>query len=234
MKKPRSTRSSSRTQFYHMEKTLIVANWKSNFILEEALKWLEAFRFAPDANKEVLICPAYTILPYVKNYISTNKLPVKTGAQDISPFDEGAYTGEVNGRQIKEFADYVLIGHSERRKNLAETDDLLARKVDMANKYGLQPIYFVQDSSVAFLPDVRVFVYEPPASISPGPADTPENAENASVAIKRRLPSSEVLYGGNVTSANVKGFTQMANVAGVLVGRASLDPQEFVRIIQNA
>jgi triosephosphate isomerase len=63
-----------------------------------------------------------------KRYATDNNLPVKIGAQNVSPFDEGAYTGEVNAKQIKDFADFVLIGHSERRKNFNETDVSFLKK----------------------------------------------------------------------------------------------------------
>ena len=102
-----------------MKKLFIVANWKSNKTSLDAGEWLHRFMNYDLGfmNKDVIICPSFTLLSNLKSYFLNHKSTIKLGAQDISPFDEGAYTGEINGKQIKEFADYVLIGHSERRKN---------------------------------------------------------------------------------------------------------------------
>ncbi len=220
-----------------MKKTFIVANWKSNKTILQAEEW---FRTLNDLQltlnkeeKEVIVCPPFTLLPSLKSLIAENKLPISLGAQDISPFNEGAFTGAINGRQIKEFADYVLVGHSERRRYFAETQAFLAEKVKMANKWNLKVI-FCADSEKSLIPDgVSIVTYEPPTSISPAPADTPENAERAARALKAKTLRT-VLYGGNVTSGNVSSFMQMKSINGVLVGRASLDAQEFYEIIQSA
>lgn len=222
-----------------MLKTLfIVANWKSNETILQAEEWFRTINNSlVTFNKEeerIIICPPFTLLPIVSSEVKSEKLGVKLGAQDISPFGEGAYTGEINGRQIKEFADYVLIGHCERRTNFKEDNDLLTKKILMAKKYLLEPIFFIQNEATFIPQSISMVVYEPPSSISPGPSDTPENAQKIAQLIKKRNNIQYVLYGGNVTSKNVFGFCQMPSIDGVLVGRASLDAQEFYKIIQNA
>jgi triosephosphate isomerase len=82
------------------------------------------------------------------------------GAQNVSPFDEGAYTGEVNAKQIKDFVQYVLIGHSERRQNFNETEDMLIKKVDMTLKYGLNPIFLVQNQEDVIPQGVQIVAYD--------------------------------------------------------------------------
>lgn len=218
-----------------MKRIFIVGNWKSNKTLGEIKSWLDAIKQFPiPEGKEIIICPSFVHLPAVKAFIEEQMLPIKLGAQNISPFEEGAYTGEINGKQIKEFAEYVLIGHSERRRYFSETQDLLKEKVKMANKWNLKTI-FCADSEGSLIPEgVSIVTYEPPTSISPAPADTPENAEKAAKALKAKTSIVPILYGGNVTSENVSSFTQMDSIGGVLVGRASLDAQEFCTIIQNA
>lgn len=218
--------------------TFIVANWKSNKTEKEALEWVDAIAKNKPQLKEgqtVVLCPSFLLLSPLKSSLATLSIPFHLGAQDISPFDGGAYTGEVNGKQIHEFGKYVLIGHSERRKNFSETEELLEKKLNMALKYNLLPIFFVQDEN-AWIPSLETpfLVYEPPGSISPGPADTPENAERVVKILKEKRPESHVLYGGNVTSKNIQSFMSMEHIEGVIVGRASLDPQEFFEIIQNA
>lgn len=222
-----------------MKKLYIIANWKSNKTASEAKTWISQIsnliNQAPNlSNKEVIVCPSFIHLSLMKAFIEEKKLPIKLGTQNISSFDEGAYTGEVNGKQIKELAEYVLVGHSERRKYFAETEEMLKEKVKFANKWNLKTI-FCADNEESLIPEgVSIVTYEPPTSISPAPPDTPENAEKAAKALKAKTSIDSILYGGNVTSENVSSFTQMDSIGGVLVGRASLDAQEFYAIIQNA
>lgn len=218
-----------------MENLLIVANWKSNKTSIEATLWLH--QFAIDnlqlTNKEVVVCPPFTLLPIIKE--KADKLGIKLGAQNISPFGKGAFTGEVNEEQIKEVAEYVIIGHSERRKNFNEDDNLLNKKVAMAISQNIAPIFCISDTTMNVPPGVKVVAYEPLFAIGTGSADTPENAQEVARKIKDRNKNVEqVLYGGSVTPENVRSFTQMENVRGVLVGGGSLDASEFLKIIQNA
>lgn len=223
-----------------MKKLFIIANWKSNKTIEEAEKWLHDFAEVLKSdnsnikNKEIIVCPSFTLLEHSR-YCSANlKLPLKLGAQNISPFDRGAYTGEVFGSQIKEFAQYVIIGHSERRKNFSETNEMLAQKVLMAKKYNLTPIFCIQNEKTPVPQEIDVIAYEPPTAIGTGNPDTPENAEKVAGFIKEKNKDvTNVLYGGSVTSENVNSFTKMPNIDGVLVGGASLDLVEFSQIIKN-
>jgi triosephosphate isomerase len=156
------------------------------------------------------------------------------GAQNVSPFDEGAYTGEVNAKQIKDFVQYVLIGHSERRQNFNETEDMLIKKVDMTLKYGLNPIFLVQNQEDVIPQGVQIVAYDPSFAIGSGTPDTPENADAIAAVIKSKNNNAQVLYGGSVTSENVKSFTAKTNLDGVIVGGASLEAEEFIKIIKNA
>ncbi|MDO8658491.1 MAG: triose-phosphate isomerase [Candidatus Levybacteria bacterium] len=219
-----------------MKKTFIVANWKSNITDSEAKKWIDEFKNYDSSftNKEIIICPSFTAFPILKSYILNLNSPIKIGAQNISPFAEGAYTGEVSGKQIREFADYVLIGHSERRKNFGETDDVLFKKFNLAKESGLIVIYCVQGKETKIPENVDIVAYEPVNAIGTGNPDSPENAEEVGAYFKANFQVSTVLYGGSVTSSNVGSFTKMLNIDGVLVGKASLDPLEFLQISKNA
>lgn len=222
-----------------MKKTFIIANWKSNKTILEATEWFRTINNSPvtfnKEEKEVIVCAPFTLLPKVKKLTVNCSLSIVVGAQDISPFDEGAYTGEVNGEQIKEFADYVIIGHSERRQYFKEDRETLNRKVIMASKYNLLPIFCVQDQNTPIPPNVKIVAYEPVSAIGTGNPDTPENAEQIAILIKAsNREITNVLYGGSVTSENINSFTKMSNIDGVLVGTSSLDPTEFLKIINNA
>lgn len=163
------------------------------------------------------------------------------GAQDVSPFAEGAYTGEVSAQQVREFATYVIIGHSERRKDFGETEEIISRKIDQAIKNSLIPIVCISD--IKQIGNLKfeignssslVVAYEPLSAIGSGEADDPKNADEMARKIKEITPDVFVLYGGSVSAENVHDFTQMPHIDGVLVGGASLDPQEFSKIITNA
>lgn len=217
-----------------MNNKFIVANFKSYKTQIEAEEWLNEIKnFQVPQGKEVIVCPPFTLLSFFKEFIGKNNLSIKLGSQDISPFQEGAYTGEVSGRQIKEFADYVLIGHSERRLNFNEKDEMLDKKVKEALKNNLVPIFLVQGQENIIPEGVKIIAYEPIFAIGSGTPDSPENADTVSGFFKEKN-NLEVLYGGSVNSQNVNLFTSKNNISGVLVGGSSLDAREFIEIINHA
>lgn len=216
------------------KETLIVANHKSSGLTTSIEEWARQVSAVEHGqNITVIVCPDFTLLERFASLLAGSG--IKVGAQDISPFEKGAYTGEVNGEQIKRVADYVVIGHSERRTYFAETDKVLEQKVAMANKYGLIPIFCVQNGETPVPKGVGIVAYEPVFAIGSGTPDTPENANATAKKIKEENGGVEnVLYGGSVNGDNVGGFLQMSDIGGVLVGGASLDPQKFIAIIKNA
>lgn len=232
-----------------MKKLFIIANWKSNKTESEAKNWLQNFKVQDLGltNKEIIVCPPFTLFSGFKSSIINLNSSLKLGAQDISPFDEGAYTGEVTGRQIKEFADYVIIGHSERRSHFGETDEIIVKKIEQAVKNNLTPLICIsnkeQISIIAKTINILnsqfstfnfLVAYEPTFAIGSGIADTPQNANDIGLEIKKFLKEAYVLYGGSVTPQNVNSFTNMPLIDGVLVGKVSLNPQEFSAVIANA
>lgn len=220
-----------------MKDLLIVANWKSNKTKAETKDWVEQFSKGelPLENKEVIICPSFTILAKLNHLISDKNLTIKLGAQNISPFGKGAYTGEINGEQIKEFADFVIIGHSERRNYFDENQDVLNRKVIVALENSLTPIFCVSSAVQEIPKGIRIVAYEPIEAIGTGNPDTPENAGKVAREIKEKNPEVEkVLYGGSVTDENVSSFTKLDDIDGVLVGTSSLSASSFSQLIKNA
>ena len=231
-----------------MKPLIIAGNWKSNKTVAEAKEWLQHFKFQispPKAdqplagnnkleNKTITLCVPYTLLSVLKEEIKKLVLPVQPGAQDVSPYPEGAYTGEVSARQIKELADWVIIGHSERRKYFGETDELFKKKVEQAKTAGLKIIYCVPDAETVIPAGVDVVAYEPVWAIGTGKADTPENATGVITKIKANSGVMTVIYGGSVTPENVKTFTAEPAIDGVLPGGASLNPIKFWNLISEA
>ncbi len=221
-----------------MKPIFIVANFKSNKTKNEAREWLNKLlenklKLQNLGNKKIIICPPFTLLDFFKTILESGGLSVELGAQDISRFPSGQYTGEVNGEQVKEFVNYVLIGHSERRKSFSEDERIIEEKIKMAKDYNLTPILCVQNSNNKIYSGVSIVAYEPQFAIGTGNADDPKNAEKIALKIKEK-GNVKVLYGGSVTPENIKSFTQMSNIDGVLIGNAALTAEEFLKLIENA
>lgn len=221
-----------------MKKKLIIANWKSYKTKQEAHDWLKVFIDITSNNKfegkEIILCPSFTLLPYLHTWITNHQIALSLGAQDISPFSEGPYTGEVNRQQIKEFAEYVIVGHSERRQYFGENDAFLTKKIAMAKEAGLAVIFCVQGRETGIPNGAEIVAYEPVFAIGSGNPDTPENANDLAKEIKTEKNIKTILYGGSVTPENVNQFTSKEQIDGVLVGSASLDPHTFAALAQNA
>jgi triosephosphate isomerase (TIM) len=218
-----------------MKKLFIAGNWKSNKTIAEAKQWMTQFAsyHIPKNNTVVVLAP-YTDLESLANAVKSAQSSLALGAQNISKFDEGAYTGEVTGKMIKETADWVIIGHSERRKYFNESDADLATKVEKAHAAGLKVIFCVQDENTPVPAAVDVVAYEPVWAIGTGKTDSPENANSVVTKIKQKTGATIVLYGGSVTDGNVASFVGQPSIDGVLPGGASLDPEKFSNLIQAA
>jgi triosephosphate isomerase len=135
---------------------------------------------------------------------------------------------------VKELADWVLIGHSERRKYFNESDADLATKVEKAHNVGLKVIFCVPDDKTPVPTGVEVVAYEPVWAIGTGKTDTPENANAVVASIKQKTGATTVLYGGSVTAENVATFVSQPSIDGVLPGGASLDPQKYSNLVHAA
>lgn len=220
-----------------MKPLLIAGNWKSNKTTAEALRWLQDFKnhiAVIPSHITVVLCVPFTLLYTAKEAIKAGSLPLTLGAESVSPFAEGAETGEESARMVRDLADWVIIGHSERRKNFGETDEILRQKVEQAKSAGLKIIYCVPDDSTVIPKGADVVAYEPVGAIGTGESDTPENAASVIAHIKAKSQVPTVLYGGSVTSSNVASFVTQPAIDGVLTGRTSLDPETFAALIGNA
>lgn len=183
------------------------------------------------------------------------------GAEDIATEDEGAFTGEVSGPMLKKLGvQYVITGHSERRWKLGESNEVVNKKVKAALRNELTPIvcvgertrdgnfkdFLIEQISATFAgltaDDLGkcIIAYEPVWAISSNPgakADTPESARESISVIKETLNTKYLmqdticLYGGSVNSTNAKSFLEQKEIDGVLVGGASVNKDEFVKIL---
>lgn len=134
-----------------MKRKMIIANWKMALNLDEtenvALAILKGLEDADLSNIEVVLCPSFPALPLVNEIIKNFKLPVSLGSQDVFWQEKGAYTGEVSALMLQELGvKYVILGHSERRINLKETDEMINKKIKLALACNLTPIVCVGET----------------------------------------------------------------------------------------
>lgn len=218
-----------------MKKIWLIANWKSNFDLKQSLEWLSIVgpKIPKVENLKVVVCPDFLSIEEMSKDIKTGNLNLLLGSQDLSPFPAGAYTGEENIDQLKMFVSLAILGHSERRKNFKESDEQINQKVEQAKMGGIIPLVCIQGEETLVPDGCMLVAYEPVFAIGSGQADTPGNADKVAKTIKQKYGEEvEVLYGGSVTSENIKSFLEMENISGCLVGKASLDAEEFLKMIE--
>ena len=188
--------------------SIIIANWKMKLGVNGSVDLVKKIKKANLKNTELVICPSFVNLLEVKEALSRSN--IKLGGQDCFWEAEGAYTGEVSAGQLKEAGcSYVILGHSERRKYLKETDEMVHQKIKMALAAGLTPIVcvgetfeerqrgaqdyiLIQQTTRAFegielgLSQV-IIAYEPVWVIGSGQAIAPTEAESAHQVIRQSL-----------------------------------------------
>jgi len=225
-------------------KPLIVANWKMNPQNLQGAKLLfdsVANGIKNLKNVEIVICPPFLYILNLKSQI----LNLKLGAQDCFWEEKGAFTGEVSPKMLKDlgWCDYVILGHSERRKYLKETDEMINKKIKAALKSDLTPILCIENISqlkkrtkdlLRKEQKKLIIAYEPVFAIGTGKPCTPEKAKEMKTAIKKIIDKDiPIIYGGSVNSQNVTDYIKMAGFQGLLVGGASLNPAEFIKVVKN-
>jgi triosephosphate isomerase len=168
--------------------------------------------------------------------------------QDLSAFPGGAYTGEITARMAEGLASHVILGHSERRRWFKETVQQTAQKVIQALDNNIIPVVSIDRENfrevLAQFDDETlskiIIMYEPPEAISvqEGPVGKGKSAkvsdiENMIKTLYQLAPETKAVYGGSVKSDNITGFSSIPGLSGVVVGSASLDPDEFIKIIRQ-
>ncbi len=229
---------------------LIAGNWKMNLNHLEAIALAQKIAFTlPEkyySKVEVALLPPFTDLRSVQTLIDGDKLNLVLGAQDLSPHDSGAYTGDISGAMLAKLGcTYVLVGHSERREYHNESDDQLALKVAAAYRHGLVPILCVGEGlgiretgthvehSVrqlnAALADVDpdrasslVLAYEPIWAIGTGRVATPADAQEVCCALRAALVERYNADIANQIRILYGGSVKSGNVAEI-VAEADVD-----------
>ena len=242
-----------------MRKKYICGNWKMNKTSSEALE------FASEINKfefnkvDVLLAPSFVTLESLRKNL---KDEIKVAGQNVSQFDEGAFTGEVSTTMLKDIGvDDVIIGHSERREKFSESDEIINAKVKKALVDDLSVILCLGESleikeegrevdfvrvellkSLDGVEDLEnlTIAYEPIWAIGTGKTCSSEDAEKMCREIRNVIDEKygeisqkiRVLYGGSVKPSNAGEILSKENIDGVLVGGASLKANDFIEIIK--
>jgi triosephosphate isomerase (TIM) len=241
---------------------LVVGNWKMNGNRRQNADLLGQLvaGWLADASTEVVVCPAHPHLQDSQQRIAGS--PLLLGAQNLSQYSDGAYTGEVSAQMLADLnCRYVIVGHSERRKMQQETDEQITQKFVAAQKAKLVPILCIGESlvereegqylqvmgqqltSVIAVTGLDVFTqavvaYEPVWAIGTGKTATPEQADEVHRFIRKQLGNVgeqvRILYGGSVKADTAMELFRSSDIDGALVGGASLNADEFLKICKAA
>ena len=236
----------------------IAANWKMNLNkieIHDFVKGISDFKF----NDKVKACifPSFINIDYL--FSLTQDISVYLGGQNCHYKQNGAYTGDVSSSSLKSSGcDYVILGHSERRKSYNEDNNYIKKCAEAAINSGLTPIICVGESLETrksgnaldyirlqinqCLPDMYEFIliaYEPIWAIGTGEIPDNDQIEEIHTLIKNESNSKKnktvkVLYGGSVNPFNANEILSIKNVDGALIGGASLNVKDFLAIYSSA
>lgn len=220
-----------------MDRHYFIANLKSHFTTQDSENYFEELKKTIsniDTKRNTLIfCPSFTLLELFNRKKREMNLPISIGAQNVSSFGEGAYTGEVFAGQLQNIAEYVIIGHSERKRYNHESDEDVMKKADLAKNAGLMVIQCIQDENSLISDKVDMIAYEPPSAISTfgtGTPDDPEDVERVLEHVSKRAGGKILIYGGSVNPETIKNYSSIRKCSGFLVGSASLNASEFLSL----
>ena len=223
---------------------LIAGNWKMNLDHLQAVAFVQKLHWTlkdakhEDGSVEVAVFPPFTDLRTVQTLLDADKIPFALGAQDLSPKDSGAYTGDVSGAFLAKLdARYVIIGHSERREYHHETDEVVASKVQAALRHGLVPVICVGETAEDLekygasavpagqlktaLADVPadadiVVAYEPVWAIGSGQAATPDQAQDVCAKLRGVVADTLGADAAERTRVLYGGSVKAANIASFM------------------
>ena len=250
-------------------KPIISGNWKMNYNHLEAIQVVQklSYQLKPDDYDavDVSVHPPFTSLRSVQIVLETDKIPMALGAQDCFWEESGAFTGEVSAPMLAKLnVSLVIIGHSERREVLAESDEQVRRKLEAVWQASMTPILCVgetleereagsTDEKVSgqvesalsgAAPEkvaAMVIAYEPIWAIGTGKTATPDDAQATIGLIRRQVTALHgeetgaavrIQYGGSVKPSSIGELMDQPDIDGALVGGASLDPDDFARIVR--
>lgn len=247
-----------------MRNKILVANWKMNKDWNSAISLIDNIentlnKSKPISDVKIVIAPPFPYLEYANR---KNKFSI--AAQNCHAEEYGSYTGEVSVPMLKSIGvEYIILGHSERRKYFEESNQIISQKIASVLEYGIKPILccgepwetrkknehitFVNTQIINCLENIEdhyikniIIAYEPIWAIGTDKIPQSEEIENMHSSIRKNLENLygsnitnliPIIYGGNLNSNNAKEILKCDNVDGGLVGRASLNTDNFLEIL---
>ena len=228
---------------------LLFSNMKMNLSYLEVLQYIEKTK---DYKDKFVVIPSNIYIPY---FIKNN---YNVGIQNISEYNNGAYTGEISSSQVKSIGvNYVILGHSERRKLFNETNEIIKNKLTKCLDNDLKVILCIGETKeekesnktnniireeLNILSDIDItniiIAYEPIWAIGTGVVPTNTEIENITNYIKNIVfdickKDIKVLYGGSVNEKNISNLSTINNVSGFLIGGACIDYKKMIEIIEK-
>lgn len=230
---------------------IIASNFKTNHTRKSTKEYIEKLNNHLKQNSistQVLVFPTSSSLNEFSNVEN-----LEVGAQNAYAIRNGSFTGEIGLEQLEEFSiKTILIGHSERRHILNETQEEIAKKYEFYKSLGFKIVYcigepleikkqgldktleyiFEQFNGIDTNYENLILAYEPVWAIGTGVTATIDDIKNVHNAIKEKI-NKPLLYGGSVKVENVREICQIPNVDGALIGTASWKVEDFIKIIEN-
>jgi len=245
---------------------LVAGNWKMNGLQADGLalagNLAERMKTGASDKFEMLVCPPFPLISKVVDAVAGSGIAV--GGQDCHMTEKGAHTGDTSAWMLKDAGcSYVIVGHSERRTNHAETDAIIKAKAEAALAAGLKAIVCIGETLeereagktldvnrtqlLGSLPDGAtpentVVAYEPVWAIGTGVTATPEQAQEVHAMLRAELVGKlgqaasdgmRILYGGSMNAANAEELLAKEDIDGGLIGGAALKPDDFWTISQS-
>lgn len=233
----------------------IIANWKMNNDFSDIPDYVDYLNNNLENKNNVVVCVPYVM---VKTFADKANGIVETGAENCYYAEKGAYTGEISAKMLKSAgANYVIIGHSERRHIFGETNEMISKKIASALQNDLKVVFCIGETleekdnfeevlktqilegleGIADFSNIIV-AYEPVWAIGTGKVATIEDIEKVHAFIKQVLADNfdidlPILYGGSVKPENSAEILALADVGGVLVGGACLKADSFSQIAKS-
>lgn len=222
-------------------KRFVIGNWKCHKTTADARIWFDKFAgiYQPIPDVSVILAPSFVCMESISPYVRGLGLKgVSLAAQDISPFPKGAYTGAVAADMVKGLVEYVIVGHSDRRRYFHETTQDIVNKVNEVVDAGLTPIVCVDQPSLMShlspLNDIdcekMIIAYGPVDALNFRIPQSPESVVRAAGEIAQIHPHRPIVYGGSIDPENARQYTHLPGIAGLFVGAASLDAAAFAAI----